>query len=326
MGTLNSCPNDGGDRGRSGDTALKGGATPSLQFVVLGVHRSGTSLVAGVLERLGVHMGTPPGGRRWPTSWGNPTGHIEDGDFLWLNRRLLGMDNGRPADRPRTQVKAVVTPDLRQEMRRLIARREGVWGWKDPWTVLTVEEYLAELSDPRFIVCRRDRTAMLASLARHEELYSEVVSLLPRFDDRLASLTGTLASYPVLEVQYEDLIQNPTVEVERIAKWTGLDVTGSQLREAHGLVLSAHDLDHARRAGALGSLLRFPLRLAGRPPPLLGFGSTTANAANLAQLPRSAARALIALVQSVESPPVRRDRRAIDAKLIEREATELPQT
>ncbi|ABN70622.1 hypothetical protein Smar_1536 [Staphylothermus marinus F1] len=42
--------------------------------VVLGMHRSDTSMIAGILNILGVYMGE----RLLGASWSNPLGHFED--------------------------------------------------------------------------------------------------------------------------------------------------------------------------------------------------------------------------------------------------------
>ncbi|HMB65244.1 MAG TPA: hypothetical protein VKO42_00060, partial [Patescibacteria group bacterium] len=55
--------------------------------VVIGMHRSGTSLVAGIMQCLGVDMGSNLlSGNR-----GNPLGFFEDEDILDLNKRILGQ-------------------------------------------------------------------------------------------------------------------------------------------------------------------------------------------------------------------------------------------
>jgi len=59
--------------------------------VVLGMHRSGTSAVAGCLERLGICMGR----RLAPGDEWNPGGYFEDRDLVELNDRLLSAQGIR---------------------------------------------------------------------------------------------------------------------------------------------------------------------------------------------------------------------------------------
>ena len=65
-------------------------------FVVLGMHRSGTSLTAGGLEKIGIDMGDNQlGANQW-----NPLGHFENVDFVGLNDRILNTAGGNWLDPP----------------------------------------------------------------------------------------------------------------------------------------------------------------------------------------------------------------------------------
>jgi len=57
-------------------------------IAVVGMHRSGTSAVAGVLHRLGVFMGDD----LLPPSETNPKGYFEDRRFVELHTKILGGD------------------------------------------------------------------------------------------------------------------------------------------------------------------------------------------------------------------------------------------
>lgn len=62
----------------------------SKEVIILGMHRSGTSMVAGVLSRVGINMGKVMLGKT-PS---NPLGHFEDEDFYNLNRKILEFAGG----------------------------------------------------------------------------------------------------------------------------------------------------------------------------------------------------------------------------------------
>src|ERR1700722_14478144 len=55
--------------------------------LVVGMHRSGTSAVAGVRHRLGLDTGDPADAL--PGDWSNPDGHWESRRLLAFNERLL---------------------------------------------------------------------------------------------------------------------------------------------------------------------------------------------------------------------------------------------
>jgi len=60
------------------------------EIIILGMHRSGTSMLSGMLDRLGIDMGDDVVGRQES----NPLGHFEDGDLLSLNELILAKAGG----------------------------------------------------------------------------------------------------------------------------------------------------------------------------------------------------------------------------------------
>jgi hypothetical protein len=55
--------------------------------ILTGMHRSGTSLAARLLQQAGADLGDPAG--FYPANRWNPDGYFELNDIIWLNRRLL---------------------------------------------------------------------------------------------------------------------------------------------------------------------------------------------------------------------------------------------
>jgi len=54
-------------------------------LIILGMHRSGTSLAAALLQSSGLDVGE----RLMEGNWSNPRGHFEDMDFVELQRAAL---------------------------------------------------------------------------------------------------------------------------------------------------------------------------------------------------------------------------------------------
>ena len=143
-----------------------------MVVVVLGMHRSGTSLVANVLHHLGVHMGDRLLG---PNEW-NPYGHWEDLDFFELNAELLKAAGGDWAHPPAAGVIEEVGRWFMPEMRHLVrwkaSQGRQVWGWKDPRTALTAWVWQRALEeagvgdDVRYVHVVRERDAVVGSLER----------------------------------------------------------------------------------------------------------------------------------------------------------------
>jgi len=111
-----------------------------ITFIVLGFHRSGTSLVANTLYNLGVHMGT----RLLPASDGNKKGFYENAEFVKLNDRILELAGGSWFNPPSVEAIQAAGDILDQPIYNCLKRASSVkdtWGWKDPRTCLTFQCY-----------------------------------------------------------------------------------------------------------------------------------------------------------------------------------------
>ena len=107
-------------------------------LLVLGMHRSGTSLLAGVLERLGVALpGDVIAGDQH-----NPSGYFEWADVVALQERLL-IDLDRwwpsaagveplPADWLSAPATTAFRAALRGRLERSMAQQSDLWAIKDP--------------------------------------------------------------------------------------------------------------------------------------------------------------------------------------------------
>ncbi len=236
-------------------TAVAGGShAGDGPFIVLGTHRSGTSLVARVLEELGVSMSPTVRGPGWRSSWANPTGYLEDIDFVNLDNRMLGIEPERDESLPDRTSVTEHPGTYDEDVRRLLSSRSGIWGWKNPWTVLTLEAYLPFIQSPRIIVCKRDRSSVEASMARHGLAYRAAKELYPLFEARLDPDGPLLRGLPVLWVRYEEITSHPREVIGRIVAWSGLHPTAGAIESACSLVLAGESLVRARRRASLRSM------------------------------------------------------------------------
>lgn len=132
-------------------------------FVVLGMHRSATSLTAGGLEKSGIHMGE----EYLEHDQSNPWGIFENRKFVSLNQKILKAAGGSWDNPPSRQ--AILKQDFDDEIKELIKNHEHeYWGWKDPRTSLTAELFHPHLTNPHYIVNFRDKDEVAKSLNRRE--------------------------------------------------------------------------------------------------------------------------------------------------------------
>ncbi len=108
---------------------------------VLGMHRSGTSLVARVLNVLGVDLG--PEEHLMRPSSANPAGHWESKPIQGINDEILSRFGGTWFRPPELVAGWERTPELaepRKQARELIDADfsdSDLWGFKDPRNSLT---------------------------------------------------------------------------------------------------------------------------------------------------------------------------------------------
>jgi len=133
-------------------------------FIVLGMHRSATSLVAGGLQKHGVDIGE----KLIPADHSNPWGHFEDIEISHINRAILNQAGGSWDNPPREAEILAQRDKFEQKIIEQINRRKGLklWGWKDPRTTLTIKLWIPYLDNPHFVCCFRDPLEVAKSLQK----------------------------------------------------------------------------------------------------------------------------------------------------------------
>ena len=138
-------------------------------FIVLGMHRSATSLVAKGLHKAGVFMGR----NFLKADSGNPHGYWEDTEFVNLNKWLLTKAGGDWYNVPPEKKILKLGEDrwVQKQIAELIKSRNMVhklWGFKDPRTVLTIRLYLPYLPEHFFYVAFRKPEDCAGSMSRRD--------------------------------------------------------------------------------------------------------------------------------------------------------------
>ena len=148
----------------------EGQATTPPCVIVLGMHRSGTSVVTGSLEAAGLYLGDVNNAATY-----NRKGNKENVAIRDLNNRLLARVGASWKTPPTHQVewsgedldcaKSLVEPYLQ-------SRRP--WGFKDPRTIWTLEGWLRLLPEARSLGVFRHPSSVVRSLsARPGSLFVE---------------------------------------------------------------------------------------------------------------------------------------------------------
>ncbi|CBN58323.1 glycosyltransferase [Kamptonema sp. PCC 6506] len=137
--------------------------TKSSVFIIAGMHRSGTSLTASLLQKVGVNIGENLVG----PAYGNVKGHFENVDFVEFHKAVLcsqGIDDLGST----LQTEITVTDEYVEQAQNIIRKSKGysLWGWKDPRTTLFLNFWLNLLPDANVIFVYRSPWEVVDSLYR----------------------------------------------------------------------------------------------------------------------------------------------------------------
>ena len=191
--------------------------------VVLGMHKSGTTLVSQLLHHAGIAMV-----EREDASTGYDAGNQwEREETKSVNHALLGSA-GRYSLQTRRDGPLAMTPALRSRMRSIVddcCARHGDWGFKDPRTCLTYDAWADVLPAHRItVVWRRPEEAWAhywASTTGRRRL-TVFRDFLPCWCDYNAAILDALktTTMPWLVVPYTRLMESDA-EFRRLETFVG---------------------------------------------------------------------------------------------------------
>ena len=242
-------------------------------LIVIGMHRSGTSLVARILEGMGAFMG-------------RQVNQLHEAVFfLAVNRRLFALAHAR-WDYPgpvevmleRLETERWLREELVGWLARVVGSQEaraywpqqlwgmlgragvgelaeamgGPWGWKDPRNTYTLGLWLKLWPEARVVHVYRNGVDVAQSLRRRERAYrapldQEVFSfrcleleggfgLWAEYGAKARAWVEALGRVRAFEVCYERLLTEPAGVLQELGAWAGLKPTEQKLRELAGQI------------------------------------------------------------------------------------------
>jgi|GEM_PF-569222 len=210
---------------------------PDIKTVVLlGMHRSGTSVTMSILEELGVHIGDNILGK----NDSNPLGHFEDLDFINLNDKILKAAKGDWDNPPSLENILQVEEFFGEEIKSLIRSKNlnVVWGWKDPRTCLTLPLYLKHLKNYKIIVIERDNQEIANSLSKRNGFSLEFsIELINKYKSQLKDNIKDISEEKILSIQFDELKEHKINTIKSIAKFLEINSSASDIENAANLIV-----------------------------------------------------------------------------------------
>lgn len=212
------------------------------QVIILGMHRSGSSLLASICNSLGVNMGSD----LLEGLKDNPLGHYEDKCFVKLNEDILKACDAS-WDLPASFDKTIsVKPKFNNCIQDLINSKTGIWGWKDPRTSLTIDLYQPYLTNPVYIWCRRDKLKIANSLFERDGIPIWAgIKIFEIYESRVKEFLSR-QDRPQLIVENHKLLMETPKTVLEITEFLKLDKNKINLEEAIGRVKDKKTLAEAK--------------------------------------------------------------------------------
>ena len=183
---------------------------PTTSVPILGMHRSGTSALAGSLQQCGVYL-------HKVFEWNpfNQKGNRENADIMALNDSILLFNEGS-WDSPPLSIKWTKEHVESRDMiiDRFLQSRHKVWGFKDPRTLFTLEFWLEGLADTtvKYAGSFRHPLPVARSLeARNKMPIEEGLVLWVQYNTRLLGLQKEhgfpIVSFDVGFEEYQQFIK-----------------------------------------------------------------------------------------------------------------------
>lgn len=198
----------------------------STIIVVLGMHRSGTSLLSSLLSSAGVDMGVD---LLKPDKL-NPTGYFEDSGILGINKEIIRLAGGEWDDPPPISELTTTADTTTGKMRTAVDERShlAVWGFKDPRTCLTAhlwEPLLDSVGNVRYVTTKRETSGIASSLLNaHGGERSKWLNLINEYDSRTRGFLANVGCELQHCFDYDRATSQTTAhdEIDKLYQWLGL--------------------------------------------------------------------------------------------------------
>lgn len=204
-----------------------------MVICIAGMHRSGTSMVARLLNLSGLYLGKED--ELFAGRPDNPEGFYEHRRFYAINDRILEVFEASwdlPKSMPRGWETDPRLDPIYEDAKKLVAefKDHPHWGWKDPRSSLTIAFWRRVIPDLKIVVCLRNPADVCGSLTKRGyastrfgfELWQAYMDAV----EQQAPLESSLVTH------YACYFRDVSGELKRLVAFCGLSPDEDQLTEA----------------------------------------------------------------------------------------------
>lgn len=200
-----------------------------MQILILGMHRSGTSLVTRIINMMGAYFA--PEGVALDPNPDNPKGYWERKDVVQCNINIFKLHDAtwpNIVQWPMPHIPQPLPEALDRSMRLLVMYMDAFrpWVMKDPRLCLTLPYWRPLLEVPVCVVVYRDPVEIGRSLHLRQSAPMSVERGIALWEFYAAALLNSVAGLPCVFTAHAEFIQDPIMATRRL--YAGLTDVGIQ--------------------------------------------------------------------------------------------------
>ena len=204
---------------------------------IAGMHRSGTSMLARILNLCGVYLGHKD--NLLGSDKDNKEGYWENVQFTSINNKLLSELGGGWDYPPRVSDRWEISNQLsyiRSEATELIRQFSAYdqWGWKDPRNSLTLPFWRKLIPDIKVIVCVRNPLEVTGSLIKRN-YFSPAMAFNLWFEYNQRLLSDSDPKSRIIS-HYDSFFYDAEAEIRRVLRFLELKVTETEIKQSTATV------------------------------------------------------------------------------------------
>ena len=191
---------------------------------IIGMHRSGTSMVARLLNLCGLDLG--PSEQFLKPNEYNPLGYFENEILSYKINDALLAHLGASWDNPPLVAEGWEhDPSLEpivHEAKSVLKTfsKHSHWGWKDPRTTVLLPFWKSLIPNLRFVICVRNPLEVAASLGTRDRIPIQKGVYL--WNQYMQAAIRNTQGCPRLFTFYEDYFQDASREIDRLVEFCEL--------------------------------------------------------------------------------------------------------